>query len=367
MPAPLNISTWWNFGSLLGLCLTAQILTGLFLAMHYSGHVSLAFDNLVYICRDVNNGWLLRTLHANGASMFFIFLYLHIGRGIYFHSFTITHTWMVGVTILLLAIATAFLGYVLPWGQISLWGASVITNLLSTIPYVGNTMVQWLWGGFAVDTPTLTRFFALHFLLPFTILALVIIHILFLHQTGSNNPLGIKSQTFKSTLHPFLTLKDIVGIILSVVFLIAIVLLDPYKLGDPENFNPANPLSSPPHIQPEWYYLFAYAILRSIPNKLGGVIALALSVMILYVIPAIFTKTIKTSRFYPLGQLSIWIFFTTTFLLTWIGMKPVENPYILTGQLLTALYFLFFVFNPLISQTWERVLKPIIPNPPTLQ
>lgn len=353
IPAPLNISSWWNFGSLLGICLLTQIITGLFLAIHFSGHVILAFDNLVYTCRDVNNGWLLRTLHANGASIFFICIYLHIGRRLYFNSFVIHNTWIIGVTILLLSIATAFLGYVLPWGQISLWGASVITNLLSTIPYVGAALVQWLWGGFAVDTPTLTRFFSLHFILPFIILALVIIHILFLHQTGSNNPLGIKSNSLKSAFHPYFTIKDLLGIVIIVFLLFFLVLWDPNKLGDPENFNPANPLNSPPHIQPEWYYLFAYAILRSIPNKLGGVLALAASVIVFYTLPLLFSKQIQSSQFYPLNKCILWTFLRVVLLLTWIGAKPVEAPYIVTGQVLTLIYFSYFILEPWLAKKWD--------------
>nr|ASN74435.1 cytochrome b [Armadillidium vulgare] len=355
MPAPLNITMWWNFGSLLGICLFLQIITGLFLAMHYSGHVSLAFDNLVYLCRDVNNGWFLRTTHANGASMFFICLYLHLGRGMYYNSFTMIHTWLVGVTILLISMATAFLGYVLPWGQMSLWGASVITNLLSTIPYVGNSLVQWLWGGFAVDTPTLTRFFSLHFILPFIIMALVIIHILFLHQTGSNNPLGVKSNLMKTTFHPYFTLKDLLGMIIMIFLLIMLVLWDPNMLGDPENFNPANPLNSPPHIQPEWYYLFAYAILRSIPNKLGGVLALMASVMVFYFMPLLFVKYIQSTQFYPLNKFTLWMLLSVVILLTWIGAKPVEAPYIITGQILTIMYFSFFILDPWMAKWWDSL------------
>lgn len=337
------------------MCLIIQIITGLFLAIHFSGHVILAFDNLVYICRDVNNGWLLRTLHANGASMFFICIYLHIGRRIYYNSFIILNTWLIGVTILLLAIATAFLGYVLPWGQISLWGASVITNLLSTIPYIGNSLVQWLWGGFAVDTPTLTRFFSLHFILPFIILALVVIHILFLHQSGSNNPLGIKRNPIKTTFHPYFTLKDLLGIVIIIFLLLFLILWNPNKLGDPENFNPANPLNSPPHIQPEWYYLFAYAILRSIPNKLGGVLALIASVIIFYTLPFLFKSQIQSSQFYPLNKLILWVFLRVVILLTWIGAKPVEAPYITVGQMLTGIYFFYFFIDPWLTKKWDSL------------
>lgn len=355
IPAPLNITSWWNFGSLLGICLITQIITGLFLAIHFSGHVILAFDNLVYLCREVNNGWLLRTLHANGASLFFVCIYLHIGRSIYYNSFIMLHTWLIGVTILLLSIATAFLGYVLPWGQISLWGASVITNLLSTIPYIGNSLVQWLWGGFAVDTPTLTRFFSLHFILPFIIITIVIIHILFLHQTGSNNPLGVNRNLIKIIFHPYFTLKDLLGIIIIIFLLISLILWDPNKLGDPENFNPANPLNSPPHIQPEWYYLFAYAILRSIPNKLGGVLALIASVIVFYSLPFLFNKQIQSFQFYPLNKLILWTFLRVTILLTWIGAKPVEAPYIITGQVLTFMYFSYFLLEPWLAKKWDSL------------
>nr|APU89562.1 cytochrome b [Armadillidium album] len=354
MPAPLNITLWWNFGSLLGICLMLQLTTGLFLAMHYSGHVHLAFDNLVYICRDVNNGWLLRTLHANGASMFFLCLYLHMGRSLYFNSYIFIYTWMMGVSILFLAMATAFLGYVLPWGQMSLWGASVITNLLSTIPYVGHLLVQWLWGGFAVDTPTLTRFFSLHFTLPFIMSFLVIIHVMFLHQTGSNNPIGINSNTAKIVFHPYFTLKDTMGMLFMLLMLVFITLWSPNSLGDPENFNPANPLSSPPHIQPEWYYLFAYAILRSIPNKLGGVLALLASVFIFYLLPFMFSKQISSLQFYPFNKILLWSFLMISILLTWIGAKPVEDPYVITGQILTMLYFSFFLVDAWLAKWWDQ-------------
>jgi len=254
-----------------------------------------------------------------------------------------------------LAIATAFLGYVLPWGQISFWGATVITNLLSTIPYIGPLAVQWLWGGFAVDAATLTRFFAFHFLLPFLILGLVFTHILFLHQTGSNNPLGVKNM-LKIPFHPYFTFKDLVGVLLFLFSLLLISLYAPYRLGDPENFNPANPLSTPPHIQPEWYYLFAYAILRSIPNKLGGVIALVLSIIVLYIVPVLNKKTNQSLHFRILGQILVFLFRVIVLLLTWIGARPVEAPYIISGQILTLLYFIFFIVNPLILQKNRNII-----------
>nr|QBB87165.1 cytochrome b [Helicana wuana] len=357
MPLPSNISTFWNFGSLLGLCLVIQIATGLFLSMHYSAHIDLAFSSVAHICRDVNYGWMLRTLHANGASFFFICLYLHIGRGIYFSSYMNLHAWMVGVMILFMIMATAFLGYVLPWGQMSFWGATVITNLFSAIPFIGTDLVQWIWGGFSVDNATLTRFFSFHFILPLAAAAFSMIHILFLHQLGANNPLGISSQTDKVPFHPYFTFKDIVGFVVMLTALLFLTLLAPYFLGDPDNFIPANPLVTPPHIQPEWYFLFAYAILRSIPNKLGGVIALAASVAILMILPFTHVSKFQSLAFYPLNQVLFWTFVVIVLLLTWIGARPVEDPYIITGQILTVSYFLFYILNPLLLIWWDNMLK----------
>nr|QLM01565.1 cytochrome b [Palaemon longirostris] len=356
LPTPANISTLWNFGSLLGLCLMIQIATGLFLAMHYTADVDLAFSSVAHICRDVNYGWLLRTVHANGASFFFICLYSHIGRGMYYGSFLYTHTWSVGVIILFLVMATAFLGYVLPWGQMSFWGATVITNLMSAIPLVGTDLVQWIWGGFAVGNATLTRFFTFHFLLPFIVAAASMVHILFLHQTGSNNPLGISSQLEKVPFHPYFSFKDIVGFVVLLMALIVLTLLNPYLLGDPDNFIPANPLVTPAHIQPEWYFLFAYAILRSIPNKLGGVIALVMSVSILFILPFTHKAKFRSLSFYPLNQFMFWSMVVIVMLLTWIGARPVEDPFILTGQILTAAYFSFYLVNPLTLLAWDKLM-----------
>jgi len=357
LPAPSNISSWWNFGSLLGLCLILQIATGLFLSIHYTADTTIAFDSVNHICRDVSYGWLLRTLHANGASFFFICIYLHVGRGIYYGSYKYIYTWMVGVILFFLTIGTAFMGYVLPWGQISFWGATVITNLLSAIPYIGTDLVQWLWGGFAVDNATLVRFFSFHFLFPFIITAFTIIHLLFLHQTGSNNPLGINRNSDKIPFHPYFSYKDIFGFIIILIFLTLLNLIAPYALGDPDNFIPANPLVTPPHIQPEWYFLFAYAILRSIPNKLGGVIALVISIAILFILPFTNKFTFQSLQFYPINQILFWIITITVVLLTWIGARPVEDPYIITGQLLTVIYFLYFIINPLIAVWWENLFK----------
>lgn len=356
LPAPRNISAWWNFGSLLGLCLITQLATGLFLAIHYTPHVDLAFDRVTHIIRDVNYGWLLRTIHANGASFFFICLYLHVGRGIYYGSYMYIFTWFSGILLLLLTIGAAFIGYVLPWGQISFWGATVITNLLSAIPYVGTMIVEWVWGGFAVDNATLNRFFTFHFLIPFIIAAVAMIHLLFLHQTGSNNPLGVKRESDKIPFHPYFTIKDLRGFFIIISVLIVITLLTPNLLGDPENFNPANPLVTPVHIQPEWYFLFAYAILRSIPNKLGGVLALLFSILILAILPIWHHSKMRGLAFYPLNKLFFWFLVGTVFILTWIGAKPVEDPYVIVGQVFTFIYFFYFISAPLIIKWWDHLL-----------
>nr|YP_010010569.1 cytochrome b [Psylliodes chlorophana]QOH99588.1 cytochrome b [Psylliodes chlorophana]QOK35989.1 cytochrome b [Psylliodes punctifrons] len=356
LPTPSNISTMWNFGSLLGLCLMIQILSGVFLAMHYCPNVELAFNSISHICRDVNYGWLMRTIHANGASFFFICIYIHIGRGIYYSSYNMIETWMIGVTIFFLTMATAFLGYVLPWGQMSFWGATVITNLMSAIPYLGNMLVEWIWGGFAVDNATLNRFFTFHFIFPFIILALMMMHLLFLHQTGSNNPIGSKSNIDKIPFHPYFIYKDLLGGLIMVSLLIFLTLSNPYLLGDPDNFTPANPLITPIHIQPEWYFLFAYAILRSIPNKLGGVIALVMSIAILYILPFTNKKKFLSTQFYPMNKFMFWMLFSTILLLTWIGARPVEEPYILWGQILTMLYFLYYLINPLMAYYWDMII-----------
>nr|YP_009473464.1 cytochrome b [Choristoneura murinana]AVI57948.1 cytochrome b [Choristoneura murinana] len=356
LPSPSNISTWWNFGSLLGLCLMIQIVTGLFLTMYYTANIEMAFYSVNYICRNVNYGWMIRTLHANGASFFFICVYLHIGRGIYYESFNLKYTWMVGIILLFLLMGTAFMGYVLPWGQMSFWGATVITNLLSAIPYLGNMLVNWIWGGFAVDNATLTRFYTFHFLLPFILAMMTMIHLLFLHQTGSNNPLGINSNLDKIPFHPFFSFKDLVGFLIMLFILIMLIMINPNLLGDPDNFIPANPLVTPVHIQPEWYFLFAYAILRSIPNKLGGVIALVMSILILVILPFTFNKKIQGIQFYPLNQILFWFMVMTIILLTWIGARPVEDPYIITGQILTVVYFSYFILNPLLNKYWDNLI-----------
>nr|WRY72420.1 cytochrome b [Eurhadina rubra] len=356
LPAPINLSAWWNFGVLLGMCLMIQILSGILLSMHYTADTKLAFDTISHIARDVNYGWLMRTLHSNGASLFFICLYIHTGRGIYYGSYKYNKTWFIGVMLMLTTMATAFLGYVLPWGQMSFWGATVITNLLSAIPYIGGMMVNWLWGGFAVDNATLSRFFSLHFLLPFIILMLTVIHIFFLHMTGSNNPIGLNSNIDKIPFHPYFSIKDIMGVIMILSILMIINLNSPYMLSDPDNFINANPMVTPIHIQPEWYFLFAYAILRSIPNKLGGVMALFCSILILMILPMSMKMKFKSISFYPLSQYMYWLFITLVILLTWIGARPVELPYTNTGVTLTIMYFAYFIMDPMLSKVWDKLI-----------
>nr|YP_002520021.1 cytochrome b [Pseudalutarius nasicornis]BAH10485.1 cytochrome b [Pseudalutarius nasicornis] len=343
LPTPSNISAWWNFGSLLGMCLIIQILTGLFLAMHYTSDIDTAFSSVAHICRDVNYGWLIRNLHANGASFFFICIYLHIGRGLYYGSYLYKETWNIGVILLLLVMMTAFVGYVLPWGQMSFWGATVITNLLSAVPYIGTDLVQWIWGGFSVDKATLTRFFAFHFLLPFTIAAATLIHLIFLHETGSNNPLGLNSDADKIPFHPYFSYKDALGFAVALLVLSSLTLFTPTLLGDPDNFTPANPLVTPPHIKPEWYFLFAYAILRSVPNKLGGVMALLASILILMLAPILHTSKHRGATFRPLTQFLFWTLVTDVAILTWIGGMPAEDPYVLIGQIASIIYFALFL------------------------
>ena len=324
--------------------------------MHYSGDIQLAFYKVNHISRDVNFGWLLRIIHANGARFFYLSFYSHWARFIlrilFFYPYL--NNWS---DYSFNGYSHGFLGYVLPWGQISFWGATVITNLFSAIPYIGGDLVIWIWGGFAVDNATLTRFFSLHFLLPFIIAGLRIVHLLFLHQTGKNNPLGINRNFDKILFHPYFSSKDLFGFIVIIILLITICFFFPWILGDPENFIPANPLVTPVHIQPEWYFLIAYAILRSIPNKLGGVIALAISIIILLICPFIYKSKFRGFMFYPINKFYFWIHINIWVLLTWLGTRPVEDPYILLGQILSIIYFIYYFFRFYLQYLWDRILK----------
>nr|ABB92710.1 cytochrome b [Vanhornia eucnemidarum] len=356
LPSPININMWWNFGSLLGLCLMIQVISGIFLTMHYTPNVHMAFDSIIHIHQNVNLGWLIRLMHMNGAS-YSLFVYsIHIGRGMYFNSFLLKNTWLVGSIILLMTMMIAFMGYVLPWGQMSFWGATVITNLLSSIPYIGSTITNWLWGGFSVNNPTLNRFYTLHFILPFMLIILILMHFMFLHETGSNNPLGTNSNLYKINFHLYFTWKDIVGFIIMVLMILLMNMFNPYYVSDPENFTPANSFITPIHIQPEWYFLFAYTILRSIPNKLGGVIALMLSILILMIMPFFMINKMMSIKYYPINQIYFWLFVNCVILLTWMGSNPIEYPFILISQILTTFYFTYFIMNPLLMKFWDSLI-----------
>ncbi|UFN50894.1 cytochrome b/b6 [Roseomonas sp. OT10] len=346
-PTPKNFNYFWNFGALAMINLVIMIATGIFLAMNYTPHVNYAFDSVERIMRDVNYGWLLRYAHANGASMFFIVVYIHMYRGLYYGSYKTPREllWILGVVIFLLMMATAFMGYVLPWGQMSFWGATVITNLFSAFPIVGEHIVTWLWGGFSVDNPTLNRFFSLHYLLPFVITGVVFLHIAALHITGSNNPLGIQPKGPQDTVpfHPYYTAKDSVGIVVYLLVFSLLVFFAPNYLGHPDNYIPANPLVTPAHIVPEWYFLPFYAILRAVPNKLGGVLMMFGAIAVLFVLPWLDSSPVRSMRFRPLAK---WFFFLWVIafgVLMWTGGKPAEEPYVTTSRIATAYYFLYFL------------------------
>ena len=345
-PTPINLNYMWSFGSTAGLCLVIQIITGIFLAMHYTPHIDFAFSSVEHIMSDVNNGWLIRYLHANGASMFFIVVYSHIFRGLYYGSYMSPreNLWASGVIIFLLMMATAFMGYVLPWGQMSFWGATVITNLFSAVPFIGSSIVEWLWGGFCVSNATLNRFFSLHYLMPFLIAGLVIVHLSLLHKDGSNNPLGSSTNTDTVSFYPYFYTKDLFSFLILVTLFLFFVVYFPNALGHADNYIPANPLSTPAHIVPEWYFLPFYAILRSIPDKLGGVVAMIGAILILLLLPFINTSKIRSSKFRPIFSIAYWFFAANFFLLGWIGQKPVESPYIEVGMFSTAFYFIFLLF-----------------------
>ena len=345
-PTPANLSYMWNFGFLAAVCLIVQLVTGIALAMHYTPHVDLAFVSVEHIMRDVNYGWLIRYLHANGASMFFIVVYVHIFRGIYYGSYMHPRAfvWSVGVVILILMMATAFMGYVLPWGQMSFWAATVITNLFSAIPVIGGKIVVFLWGGFSVDNATLNRFFSLHYLLPFAIAGATLVHIAALHQDGSNNPLGITSATDKISFYPYFYIKDLYGAALFVIFFCAFVYFSPNTLGHPDNYIPANPMVTPEHIVPEWYFLPSYAILRSVPDKLLGVIGLFASLLVLLLLPVLNTSDVRSSYFRPIYRKFFWLLVVDCLILGWIGQQTPETPYVEIGQIASLFYFSYFLF-----------------------
>ena len=359
-PTPVNLTYAWSFGSTAGFCLVIQILTGVFLAMHYTPHVDLAFSSVEHIMRDVNNGWLIRYMHANGASMFFIVVYSHMFRGLYYGSYMYPreYLWCSGVLILILMMATAFMGYVLPWGQMSFWGATVITNLFSAIPFIGHVIVEWLWGGFSVDNATLNRFFSLHFIVPFLIAGLTIVHLALLHESGSNNPLGIESYVDKISFYPYFYVKDLLAFFGLILIFSAFVFYFPNLMGHPDNYIPANPMVTPGHIIPEWYFLPFYAILRSIPDKLGGVIAMGGALAILFFIPFLNTSEIRSSQFRPVFRIFFWLLLADFMILGWIGQKPVESPFIEVGQIATISYFCFFLFIiPILGIVEKKLIR----------
>tara|TARA_B110001450_G_C17651876_1_gene493666 strand:- start:886 stop:2046 length:1161 start_codon:yes stop_codon:yes gene_type:complete len=345
-PTPLNLNNFYNFGALAGICMAIQILTGVFLAMHYTPHTELAFFSVEHIMRDVNYGWLLRYIHANGASMFLLSAYIHMGRGLYYGSYKSPRgfVWGIGVVIFLLMMATAFIGYVLPWGQMSFWGATVITNLVSAVPVIGVSIVEWLWGGFSVDNATLNRFFSLHYLLPFIIAAAVILHIAELHREGSTNPLGICTKDIdKVTFYPYFYIKDLFFFWVFIFIFSYFIFLAPNALGHPDNYIEANPMVTPSHIVPEWYFLPFYAILRAIPDKLGGVVAMVGAILINLALPLLNTSNIRSSFFRPFHRVIFWIFIANFFLLMWLGQCPVESPYIEISQASALLYFAYYL------------------------
>jgi len=344
-PTPKNINYFWGFGSLAGLCLAIQLVTGIFLAMHYTPHVDLAFYSVEHIMRDVNSGWLFRYIHANGASMFFIVVYIHIARGLFYGSYMAPRIilWFSGVTLFLLMMATAFMGYVLPWGQMSFWGATVITNLFTAIPIIGESLAFWLWGGFSVDNATLNRFFSLHYLLPFGILGLVLVHLILLHLPGSSNPQGCTNSFDKVPFYPYLYVKDLFGLLLLFIVFSYFVFFNPNVLGHPDNYIEANAMVTPAHIVPEWYFLPFYAILRSIPNKLGGVLCMVAAIVILYLLPYLNTASVVNTSYRYYFQYFYWFLIFDVCLLGWLGACPVEVPFISLGQLGTLYYFSFFL------------------------
>ena len=353
-PTPKNLNYFWNFGSLAGISLVIMIVTGIVLAMSYTPHVDYAFQSVERIMRDVNHGWLLRYIHMNGASFFFIVVFIHIFRGLYYGSYKAPREllWILGVLILLLMMATAFMGYVLPWGQMSFWGATVITNLFSAIPFIGDSIVTFLWGGFSVDNPTLNRFFALHYLMPFLIVGVVILHLVALHRFGSNNPIGIDPSGPQDTVpfHPYYTIKDFFGLSVFLTLFAAAIFFFPNFMGHPDNYIPANPMQTPAHIVPEWYFLPFYAILRAVPDKLGGVLAMFGAIAVLFILPWLDRSPIRSGNFRPIFKIFFWVFFADCIALGYLGGMPAEGIYVVLSRVATAWYFLhFLVVLPLLS------------------
>ncbi|MBV8092713.1 MAG: cytochrome b N-terminal domain-containing protein [Acetobacteraceae bacterium] len=372
-PTPKNFNYFWNFGALAMITLAIMLATGIFLAMNYQPNTQMAFDSVERIMRDVNYGWLMRYVHMNGASMFFAVVYIHIFRGLYYGSYKYPREllWMIGVVLLLLMMATAFMGYVLPWGQMSYWAATVITNLFSALPWVGHAVVTWLWGGFSVENPTLNRFYSLHYLLPFLIVGVAFLHVWALHITGSNNPLGIEPKGPQDTLpfHPYYTIKDSVGLCVYLIVFAILVFFAPNYLGHPDNYIPANPLATPAEIVPEWYFLPYYAILRSVPNKLGGVTLMFGSLLVLFVLPWLDTSPVRSCRFRPIYRQVIWLLVVAVIVLGFVGSHRPEGIWVVLGRVCTAYYFLhFLVILPVLGKLEkplplpESISRPVLPG-----
>lgn len=357
-PSPISLTYAWSFGSLSGLCLIIQMISGIFLAMHYTPHVDLAFYSVEHIMRDVHNGWLIRYIHANGASMFFILVYSHICRGLYYGSYMKPreYLWCSGVILLFLMMGTAFTGYVLPWGQMSFWGATVITSMVTAIPLAGKPIVQWLWGGYTVNNPTLHRFFSIHFFLPFLIAGMSLVHLALLHKVGSNSPIGSDTRVDDLPFYPYFAVKDVYAFFCFMLFFATFVFYFPNVLNHPDNCIPADPFQTPAHVVPEWYFLPYYAILRSIPHKAGGILAMIGSISILFIIPFINTSDTRNTTYRPIFKFCFWFFISDFIILTWVGQKPVKKTFIFVGQLATAYYFFFFlILIPVVGKV-ERAL-----------
>ncbi len=372
-PTPKNLNYWWTFGGILTFCLITQIITGIVLAMHYVAHTDHAFQSIEHIMRDVNYGWLIRYVHSNGASMFFLAVYIHIFRGLFYGSYKAPREmiWIIGLVIYLLMMATAFMGYVLPWGQMSFWGATVITNLFSAIPLIGESITTWLWGGYSVDNPTLNRFYSLHYLLPFLIFGLVILHIWALHVPGNNNPAGIdvkKNSNETMSFHPYMVMKDLVALLAFSIIFLWFVFFAPNVLGHPDNYIEADPLVTPSHIVPEWYLLPFYAILRAIPSKLGGVIFMFASIFVLMFLPWLDTLKVRSATFRPIYRKFFWVLVFNVILLGYLGAKPPEGIYLILSRIGTAYYFIhFLVLLPFLSRYEKTDPLPQSISDPVLQ